>query len=191
MRLFVALHPPSEALDDLAGQLGKLRISAAARAGAAVRLVEPATAHVTLVFIGEIEPDRLPTVLTAVGRAAGRYRAEAGPLRIELTGGGVFGAGRSTVLWVGVRDGAGLLDLLAALVREELDRDRLPYDVRPFRAHLTIARPGDRVARTDVDADRQALDGYRGPAWPATELTLVRSHLGQPTRHDRLATWSL
>jgi 2'-5' RNA ligase len=74
---------------------------------------------------------------------------------------------------------------LGSAVRRALRRARLPYDPKPFRPHLTLARPGDRV---DVRADVAELTGYRGPEWPVEEIHLVRSHLGPKPTYDRLAT---
>ncbi|MFD0785905.1 2'-5' RNA ligase family protein, partial [Micromonospora azadirachtae] len=105
--------------------------------------------------------------------------------------GGRFGRGRLTVLWVDVRGETEALATLARLIRSRLRSARLPYDEKPFRAHLTIARPGDRIDEADLDADRVTLDGYLGPEWPAAELLLMRSHPGPRPRYDRLAAWPL
>ena len=83
------------------------------------------------------------------------------------------------------------LGRLARNVRRELKRDRLPYDNRPFQPHLTVARPGDRLDRADVDADRDLLADYRGPAWPVRTVELVRSHLGPKPWYEHLAAWQL
>ncbi|WBB77847.1 RNA 2',3'-cyclic phosphodiesterase [Micromonospora sp. WMMD882] len=187
MRLFVAVDPPPEAVADLAAQIARLRIGAAAAAGVNVRLADPANAHVTLAFLGEVPADRLPAVRNAVGLAACRCRGPAPP-RLRLGRGGRFGRGRATVLWVDVLGEVEPLHTLAGQLRELLRDAGLPYDERPFRPHLTIARPGDRI---DVEPDRLTLDGYLGPVWPATELALVRSHLGPARRYERLATWPL
>lgn len=81
--------------------------------------------------------------------------------------------------------------MLAGLIRSRLSHGRLPCDDRPFRPHLTVARPGDRMDPADVEADRASLDGYEGPSWPASELVLVRSYLGGRPRYERIAAWSL
>jgi RNA 2',3'-cyclic 3'-phosphodiesterase len=105
-------------------------------------------------------------------------------VELRLTDGGRFGRGRFTVLWVGVvGDG---LDDLARRVRQELEKTRLPYDNRPFRPHLTVARPGDKLDRDAIEADRELLARYRGPAWPIDEIRLMRSHLGPRPTYDRL-----
>jgi 2'-5' RNA ligase len=109
--------------------------------------------------------------------------------QVRLAGGGRFGRGRFTLLWVGVQGEA--LDQLARSVRRELKRARLPFDDKPFRPHLTVARPGDRLDRAAVDADRAALAGYRGPEWRAGTVELIRSHLGPKPSYDHLNAWPL
>ena len=185
MRLFVATYPPPPACDDLERRLAGLNVALAAGKGVNTRLARRDTWHITLAFLGEVEDERAADVHTAVGRAVdGR---PASPLR--LAGGGRFGRGRFTLLWVGVQgDG---LDELARSVRRELKRARLPFDDKPFKPHLTVARPGDRLDRAAVDADRAALAEYRGPEWRAGTVELIRSHLGPKPTYDHLGAWPL
>ncbi|MCM0676271.1 RNA 2',3'-cyclic phosphodiesterase [Micromonospora phytophila] len=192
MRLFVAVHPPPEAVEHLRAQVERLRIGAASAAGINVRLADPAHAHLTLAFLGDVEADRLVEVESALGLAAewSRDGRDATP-RLRLGGGGRFGRGRFTVLWVDVRGDVEPLNVLARLIRSRLRHARLPHDERPFRPHLTVARPGDRVPPTDVAADVTALHAYEGPEWPAAEMALMRSHLGPRPSYDRVAAWPL
>jgi 2'-5' RNA ligase len=107
-----------------------------------------------------------------------------GPIRLRLAGGGRFGRGRFTVLWVGLDGDIEALRELGAILRTELRRARLPYDRKPLRPHLTLARPGERL---DVADDLLTLGRYAGPEWTVDTLTLVRSHLGPKPTYDRLA----
>ncbi|MEU8326812.1 RNA 2',3'-cyclic phosphodiesterase [Micromonospora sp. NPDC048839] len=193
MRLFVAVNPPAAAIDHLGAQVTRLRVTAASAAGVNVRLAGPAQLHVTVSFLGDVEAARLVEVESALGSAAqhlhdGRHAVP----RLSLGGGGRFGQGRSTVLWVGLRGEVEALHVLAGLVRSRLRQARLPYDARPLRPHLTVARPADRMDPADIEADRADLDDYRGPEWQVTELLLMRSQLDpRGSRYDRLAAWPL
>ncbi|MEH1166378.1 RNA 2',3'-cyclic phosphodiesterase [Micromonospora sp. CPCC 205539] len=192
MRLFVAVYPPAEAVAHLVAPLARLRLSAAAATGTNVRLADPTHLHLTLAFLGAVEAVRLVEVESALGLAAEEFRDSRHALpRLSLGGGGLFGQGRPSVLWVDLRGDVEELHVLAGLIRARLRRARLPYDDRPLRPHLTVARPGDRVDAADVEADRATLDDYQGPEWPATELLLVRSHLGPEPRYERVAAWPL
>jgi 2'-5' RNA ligase len=184
VRLFVAAYPPAEACDHLARRLADLHITAAADRGVNTRPARRDTWHVTLVFLGEVDDRRGADVEEAVGRAV----EGSGGLELRLAGGGRFGRGRFTVLWVGVDGDRGPLERLSRGIRRELKRARLPRDERRFNPHLTVARPGDRLDRADVEADRAVLAEYRGPAWPV-KVELVRSHLGPQPTYEHLAAW--
>ena len=184
----MAAYPPAEACDDLERQLAGLHVALAASRGVNTRLARRDTWHVTLAFLGEVAEDRGPDAAAAIERAVTARRAAApGPPQLRLAGGGRFGRGRFTLLWVGVDGDREALAGLSRQVRRELKRDRLPYDDRPFKPHLTIARPGDRLDKAAVEADRATLAGYRGPAWPVQSVQLVRSHLGPKPWYEHLA----
>jgi RNA 2',3'-cyclic 3'-phosphodiesterase len=192
MRLFVAAYPPADVCDHLERRLQDLHVAVAAGRGVNTRLARRDTWHVTLVFLGEVAEQRTADVHEAIERAVGGWRAAgSGAPELRLAGGGRFGRGRFTLLWVGVDGEREVLGRLARAVRRELKRDRLPYDNRPFKPHVTVARPGDRLERADVDADRSVLAGYRGPAWPVRTVELVRSHLGPKPWYEHLAAWQL
>ena len=188
----MAAYPPAEACDDLERQLAGLHVALAASRGVNTRLARRDTWHVTLAFLGEVAEDRGPGAAMAIERAVSAWRAAApGPPQLRLAGGGRFGRGRFTLLWVGVDGDREALAGLSWQVRRELKRDRLPYDDRPFKPHLTIARPGDRLEKAEVEADRAALASYRGPDWPVRSVELVRSHLGPKPWYEQLATSEL
>jgi RNA 2',3'-cyclic 3'-phosphodiesterase len=200
VRLFIAAYPPAEAVADLTAQVGRLHIGAAAARGVNVRLTAAETLHVTLAFLGDVDDSRLPDVTRALGRAEQAWHRRPGgpgspdevrPPRVRLAGGGRFGRRQFTLLWIGLAGDVAALRTLNLAIRRELRRARLPYDERPFRPHVTLARPGDRVTAAEVDEDRRVLDGYLGPSWPVAEMLLMRSHLGPKPTYDRLAAWPL
>lgn len=185
-RLFVAVQPPAAVLDHLAGAVGRLHtIAARARATPVERW------HVTVAFLGDVPVDRLDDAAAAVAAGA----AAGGPPELVVRGGGRFGRGRSSVLWAGVHgvtdtDDAAFAALARGL-RRALRRARLPYDDRPFRPHLTLAYPGDRLDAELLRDDVAALAGYAGPAWTADRVTLFRSYLGPHPRHEPVGGWPL
>jgi RNA 2',3'-cyclic 3'-phosphodiesterase len=184
VRLFVAVYPPATACDDLEAELAGLAVAKAAAEGVDTHLARREIWHVTLVFLGGVADERAPAAATAIEQAA-----DGPPLKLRLAGGGRFGRDRFTVLWAGV-EGDGL-EVLAQRVRRELKKAKLPYDDRPFRAHLTVARPGDTLGPEAIEADRALLAAYRGPSWPVAEVRLMRSHLGPQPAYDRLGGWPL
>jgi RNA 2',3'-cyclic 3'-phosphodiesterase len=111
--------------------------------------------------------------------------------RLWIGGGGRFGGGRSTTLWTGIRGDIDALRGLAGDIRQALRAAKLPFDTKPMRPHVTLARPGDRLTREQLDADLAALNRYEGPKWTADAIELVRSHIGPHVQYDRLASWTL
>ncbi|MFB9316358.1 RNA 2',3'-cyclic phosphodiesterase [Cryptosporangium minutisporangium] len=163
MRLFVAVLPPPAAVEHLRETVEKLNV---VRAGAGA--VRTELWHLTLAFLGEIEEERLAAVTErlAEGAAAGR----AGTL--ALAGGGRFG---ETVLWVGVTGDVEALGRTARALRRHLRAARVVLERRPFRPHLTLARPRGRVTADELRADVAALQAYAGPPWVASRVHLMRS----------------
>ena len=186
LRLFVAIYPPEPAVTDLAAFVSGLAVGRAAAEGVNARLAARATWHLTVVFLGDVRPDRVADVEAAVGGAVTGWRAAGESPVVRVAGGGKFGRGRFTLLWAGLAGDITPLRELSVAARKQLKRAKLPYDDKPFRPHLTLARPGDRVP---VAEDVTALQGYEGPQWSVDEVRLVRSHLGPKPRYDTLAIW--
>ena len=93
--------------------------------------------HLTLRFLGRVEPESEPSLRIAAERVAHGTTEFA----VELGGLGVFpDLAQPRVVWLGVRAGVAELDRLAAALAAELVREGWPRERRPFRAHCTLAR---------------------------------------------------
>ena len=173
MRLFVALVPPEEAVEDLDSFLDVRRGAAPYRWALREQL------HLTLAFLGDVESGRLDGLLERLARAAARRTA----FDATITGGGAFpNAGRAKVIWAGLEtDGTGEVELprLATGARAAATRSGIEVDGARFRPHVTVARLG---APAEVSNWVRLLDAYRGPTWRASAISLVESHLGQGPR---------
>jgi 2'-5' RNA ligase len=173
MRMFAALVPPPEALEQL-DEFLQVR-----REAGDFRWVQPDQVHVTLAFLESVPEHKLDDLLERLGRAAGRRTA----FDTAITGGGAFpNAGRAKVLWTGLdldETGRTELDRLATGCRAAANRAGIEVDGARFRPHLTLART--RFPH-DVSNWVRLLDSYEGPRWRAAELTLVESHLGEGPR---------
>ncbi|HEX6972235.1 MAG TPA: RNA 2',3'-cyclic phosphodiesterase [Limnochordia bacterium] len=159
MRTFIAI--PIE--DPLRAYLQAYVASWRSGASRAVRWVSPEQLHITLAFLGELTPERVlgsngrPGVLSAV-RAAAQGIA---PFTCRLGGRGAFPErGGPRVLWVGWEP-AEPLERLAEAVRTELSRLSLPFDARPFRAHVTLGRVRGELTAAWLSAWSGA-EGRRG-----------------------------
>jgi 2'-5' RNA ligase len=141
-RTFLALWPPRE--------LQQALFDAAAPAlPAGARVYRPHELHVTLVFLGAVEPGLAAELdLRAAGIAAGRRAPE-----LAVRGAGAFPErGRERVLWAGIDETGppGLSELQRELAAACAELGFAPEE-RPWSPHVTLARlrpgAGLRVAR--------------------------------------------
>ena len=183
MSLFVAVFPPGPARVDLERRLTGLRVTAAAAVGGnRIRRTPADKWHVTLAFLGEVSEDRVDEVEHA---ATGVLRSPRTPV-LRLAGGGSFGRGRSSVLWVGVSGDLAGLGALHRDLGQAFGGAGLPVDDRPFTPHLTVAYPGEKFEPSRLRADLADLGDYEGPPWRVDQVVLVRSRSGT---YEPIRTW--
>jgi 2'-5' RNA ligase len=170
MRMFVALVPPEEAVEDLDAFL------APRREAAPFRWARPEQFHLTLAFLAEVSDRHLDELLERLERAAGRRTA----FRTRIAGGGAFpNVGRARVVWAGLElDERGRTEVtrLATGARAAASKSGIAVDGQRFRPHVTVARLG---RPTEVSRWVKVLDAYAGPAWTADRIELVASYLGE------------
>lgn len=167
MRLFIALPLPAE-----------IATAAAALTPAlpGLRPVRAELLHVTLAFIGRVPDERLGDVIAATREAA----AVREPFHVSLAAAGRFPeGGKPHVVWIGMTDGAAESADLAASVRRELAARELPFDDKPFRPHVTLARVKDDVDRPEARdiASAAAKLTFAPLRWTAREVIPFESVL--------------
>lgn len=175
--MFVALTPPPPALEHLEEFLSPRQ-----EAGVGLRWTVPEQWHLTLAFFGDVAERHLDDLVERLGRAAARRAT----VELTIAGGGAFpNPGRAKVVYAGV-DAAGRdeeLRRMATGARAAGTRSGAGGEGGRFHPHVTLARSG-----RPIEATRwiRVMEAYRGPSWPATELVLVESHLGEgPRRRPR------
>jgi 2'-5' RNA ligase len=140
--------------------------------------------HLTLLFLGTVPADRVPSLVAAAAPAVDA----APPMTLRLAGAGRFGsARRPQVFWAGLDGDVRPVTELARRLAHAARALRLPVEDRPFRAHLTVGRWRPRQPADGALPER--LANYRGPDWPVTEVRLLESHLGPSPTYDVLASW--
>ncbi|QPJ60602.1 MAG: RNA 2',3'-cyclic phosphodiesterase [Candidatus Nitronauta litoralis] len=99
--------------------------------------VRPENVHLTLKFLGNIDPDRVPEVSSALAKAT----LSSKPFSLSLGKIGLFpGKGAPRVIWVGLKDAENRLKFLHQKVEMELSRIGFEPEARPFSPHLTVGR---------------------------------------------------
>src|SRR5207247_1313213 len=101
-----------------------------------LKWVRPDHAHLTLVFLGDVEEMRVPAVIETASR-----HVEGSPIEIMLDTIGVFPRrGAPRVLWIGLGEGASRLSELQHELAQRITALGIPLEDRPFHPHLTLAR---------------------------------------------------
>jgi len=158
-RAFVAVVPPAEVLDTVAGALGRPEVPGA-------RLTPRGQWHLTLQFLGNRAD------VDAVAGALGLLAVDAGT--VQLGGFGAFPSERrGRILWLGVAGGGPFLAHLATAVGALLGPLDHPSEDREYHPHLTLARC---KTPTDLRSTVGALPSDPvGPEWTAAEVVLFES----------------
>lgn len=171
-RLFVAVPAPEEAIAELTATRQRLEAAGAPR----LRWVRPEGLHVTLTFLGETPPARVPAVQAAMAEAAIGTRRHC----VALGALGLNSERRPRVLWVEMADGAEALARLAERLVRALVARGFEREGRTFRPHLTLGRVPDRLSARDRARLRRVVGEAAAPAavpLQVTTLHLMRSRL--------------
>ncbi len=174
-RTFIAV----ELNDDVRGALQR-RIARLQRRLPDVRLADPASLHLTLVFLGELEDDQLSAVIDTALNAARASR----PFSLSLGELGTFGSRRAPrVIWTGVTGEIAPLLALQQRLAAGLEALGFPREERPFSPHLTLARLKQPLA-PDIAGQLDALQQAPIPhgeraTFTVDEIAVMKSELAR------------
>lgn len=135
--------------------------------------MRPESVHLTLAFLGSTDA----ALVAEVAAAAARVAPRAFTLRVDEPG----YWRHNGIAWAGVRAAPPELAALVSDLRAALAEAGIPFDPKPFVAHLTLvrkARPGF------------ALPRLAPIEWPVREFVLVRSTTGlDGSRYEVIGRW--
>jgi 2'-5' RNA ligase len=151
MRIFVGVRLNEPMISAATAAVRQLHLH-----GVRVRWVTSENMHVTVRFIGNVDDDRVPGVLTAL-----RPPLPLAAFDVALGKCGVFPpSGLPRIIWIGLASGLPSLRTM----HEEFNRRLAPLGFEPehraFSAHLTLARISD-APRGSAKAIRQAVEAVR------------------------------
>jgi 2'-5' RNA ligase len=172
MRLFTAIELTSDVRQVLAAWQEALRRAIRAR----VSWTAPANLHLTLKFIGDVEPKQIEPI-----RAALRGVEAPGPIALSIDG--VMRLpprGPTRVIGAQVD---GELARLHAEIEAALEPHGVAREARPFRAHVTLGRVRDRA--------RIALDGIELSRTAELPMDVLDFVLMRSTLSDKGSTYDV
>ena len=163
----MAVALPEQQRARLAGYLEECRNLAGG-----LRWVPADNLHLTLRFLGNVEPERLERL------AASLRGVSFAPFGLGLDGVGSFGRSSAVrVVWLGVGEGQSQLASLAAEVEKRCADLGFEPEERPYNPHLTLARARDRGGAKLPDLPAPpAL-----PPWTVRGFELYRSQKARYT----------
>ena len=172
IRSFIAIDFPEEtrkALEDIQRELEQC--------GTGVRWVKPSSIHLTLKFLGNIQPDQVEDIAQAVAQEI----RDQPPITLRPTGLGAFpNLRKPRVIWIGMEGEVQRLNEIQARVEKTLEPLGFVREKRGFRPHLTIGRVKDRRRLQSLEDAMATLDMEPFNSFDADEIILYKSDL-RPT----------
>lgn len=195
-RLFIAVPLPSAVRDQVARIIEHL-----APTDLPVRWIDPDNGHLTLHFLGDIEPEMAELLRMAMGIALTHHTS----FELRTADPGAFpSARRPRVLWLGLWGQTYRLEALYNDLGDFLDDFGLDIEDVPFHPHITLGRVRDvegikigllpdQVREAFALVQEAGLANHESPVqFPIKEIQLVRSHLGKEgPRYEVLASYAL
>lgn len=105
-----------------------------------LKLVKPENFHITLAFIGDVELDLLESIDDPLQELADGLSA----IDVHLNRIGAF----PSVIYMKMSEGEEELISLSKSARTILTRNEIPFDSKPFKGHITIARLRNRRVKS-------------------------------------------
>ena len=132
LRTFIAIDVPPAVLDTITRIQNRFK-----SLGLHASWVKPGNIHLTLKFLGDTDPDRIPGIQNKLAETLSPFA----PFQLSLGSVGVFPDTKNPrVLWVGLKDEEDALKTLQTGIEKALESIGFPREQRPFSPHLTLAR---------------------------------------------------
>lgn len=170
MRLFIAINFNEEIKDYLTSAIQELK-----KASSGGNFTHRENLHLTLVFLGELNPDKVEKIKSAMNRVGGR------PFRLSFSGFGRFKRRGGDIHWAGVEKSQELTAIQKQL-EFELEASDFALEDREYSPHMTLGR---EVRLSDPSADI-----YGGLASEIKEMTVKRISLMKSERINGKLTYT-
>ena len=144
--------------------------------------------HITLAFLGSVNPQQLQSVIRLVGDAINKQK----PFTLELKGLNVFGAQKSPrIFWAAVNEADELFQLQGIVHKTCLEAG-FSLETRPYHPHITLARKWGG----DEDFIMDNLVAYnpfseKALSFQVSEVVLYKSNLEKTPKYEPVVVFSL
>lgn len=170
LRTFVAVDIAPAVASRVARLIGELR-----GGKASVKWVVEANLHLTLQFLGDVEPTRIPEIAAAIEQAA----ANVDPFEMTCRGIGAFpNLDRPRTLWVGVEEGRDEICELQRRIEAALAEQGFRPEARQFHPHLTLGRVKHSPPR-EIARMLEGRENFTAGSTEVSEVVLYSSELAK------------
>jgi RNA 2',3'-cyclic 3'-phosphodiesterase len=168
LRLFIAIPTPPSVLPSLAGACDALR-----EVRADVKWEPTEKLHCTIKFLGDTKEEFVSPIIDALTLIA----KATPPFRVRYARTGCFPGRRDPrIVWAGMEDPEGRLEILAASIDEAMSTFGFEREHRAFHPHVTLGRvKGPRLVHELLETMETVT--LHNPPVTIHEIELVRSTL--------------
>jgi 2'-5' RNA ligase len=151
------------------------------------RWVHPSDFHITLVFLGSVEKEKLQSVIDIVGEEV----KENTTFTLDIPGLGVFGNKQSPrIFWAAVKQESYLFSLQKQIY-QACHQAGFTLESRSYSPHITIARNWN-----GPDFETNLLEAHNpfkeiNTKFKVEEVVLYKTNLDQTPKYEPIATFSL
>ncbi|MBN1264553.1 MAG: RNA 2',3'-cyclic phosphodiesterase [Anaerolineales bacterium] len=156
LRTFIALEISQDTRNKLLNIIGTLQEMETSRS---IRWVDPEKIHLTIKFLGDIQPGRIVDIVSALDEISVKIE----PFQFALQGLGCFPNPRNArVLWVGLGlKESGSLYQLHTYVEKALEKAGYPAENKPYHPHLTLARIKNPLGTEKITAMLDRFQSFK------------------------------
>ena len=171
-RAFIAIDLPASIRSSLAEAQEILKSF-----GFRVKWVRPQNIHLTLKFLGNIDPDNIDKIVAAMTLAAKDFTG----VSLVVKEIGVFpDIRRPRVIWAGLNGQPEILENLQQTLDSHLADLGFPKETRPFKGHLTLGRVKGKIGSARMKTAIDKLKGFESQSFEINDIILFKSEL-RPT----------
>lgn len=165
MRAFIALELPEEIKVEIKNIQQDLD-----KAGVQARWVKPEIAHLTLAFLGSITPNRVEPISKTLKEVAGKIKST----KLYLSQIGCFPhPTKARIVFIDLGGELEKLNALTTKIRKGLKKEKIWFDKKPFRSHVTLGRIKKRQNLTKIIKEIKIKE----IEFIANEISLTKSQL--------------
>jgi 2'-5' RNA ligase len=166
MRLFVGIDLPAQLKETLVGYQAELR-----QVGVKGAWKTQENFHLTLEFLGELEPGRVTVIHQALLKGA----EFSSSFLLNIGGLGAFPSlARPRVLWTGIGGSLPELNKLQSNIHRELLQSGFTLENRDFKSHITLAARPELPKIDLVDLKKKILGEFLVVKFALIESKVIR-----------------